>query len=64
VLTLPINILSLGLFTLVINGFLFWFLSRIVEGFSVSGFGAAFWGALLLSILHALTQWLVRKEDQ
>jgi len=49
ILTLPINILTLGLFTFVINAFLFWFLSTFVQGFSVSGFLAAFMGALVVS---------------
>lgn len=47
-LTLPINLLTLGLFTLVINALLFWFVSTLVKGFQVAGFGAAFWGALAL----------------
>jgi putative membrane protein len=50
-LTLPINILTFGLFTLVINGFLFWFVARFVSGFEVSTFLAAFVGALVLSAL-------------
>jgi putative membrane protein len=54
-LTLPINILSLGLFTFVINALLFWFVSTVVEGFGVAGFWAAFLGSLILSI----TSWLV-----
>ena len=45
-LTLPLNFLTLGLFTLVINAILFWFASTIVKGFEVSGFTAAFLGAL------------------
>lgn len=51
VLTLPINILSLGLFTFVINGLLFWLVSSMVKGFDVAGFWAAFWGALAFSII-------------
>ena len=46
ILTLPINMLTLGLFTLVVNAVLFWFASTIVDGFEVSGFLAAFLGAL------------------
>jgi len=46
ILTLPVNVLSLGLFTLVINAVLFWFASTIVKGFEVDGFMAAFLGAL------------------
>ena len=49
ILTLPINLLTLGLFTFVINGFLFWFLSTIVKGFSVEGFLAALLGSLVVS---------------
>ncbi len=50
-LTLPINFLTFGLFTLVINGFLFWFLSTFVEGFTVDGFPSALMGAVVVSIL-------------
>lgn len=46
IFTLPINMLTLGLFTLVVNAILFWFASTIVEGFEVHGFLAAFLGAL------------------
>lgn len=50
-LTLPINILTLGLFTLVINGLLFWFVASFIQGFSVSGFWSAVVGALVVSVL-------------
>ncbi|PLX28890.1 hypothetical protein C0581_00660 [Candidatus Parcubacteria bacterium] len=49
-LTLPVNLLTLGLFTFVINALLFWFVSTVVEGFMVVGFQAAFIGALLMTI--------------
>ena len=49
--TLPINILTLGLFTLVINALLFWFAASFVKGFHVAGFWPAFWGALLYSLI-------------
>lgn len=48
-LTLPINILTLGLFTFVINGALFWFVASFVDGFDVTGFWVAFLGALIVS---------------
>ncbi len=60
-LTLPVNILTLGLFTLVINAFLLWVTSTIVKGFFVGGFWPAFWGALILSIVSWLTSWLLKK---
>ncbi|MFA5145907.1 MAG: phage holin family protein [Candidatus Omnitrophota bacterium] len=50
-LTLPINILSLGSFTLIINGFLFYLTSRFVPGFAVASFGHAFLAAILFSII-------------
>lgn len=61
-LTLPINLLTLGLFTLVINALLFWFVSTLVKGFHVSGFMAAFWGALVLWAVSWLTNALFSKE--
>ncbi len=50
-ITLPINIITLGLFTLFINALLFWFVASFLEGFSISGFWwSAFWGSLILSV--------------
>ena len=49
--TLPINILTLGLFTFIINALLFMFASYIAPGFEIESFFSAFIGALLLSIL-------------
>ncbi|CAH1905612.1 putative membrane protein [Candidatus Nitrotoga sp. HW29] len=50
-LTLPVTVLSLGLFILVINGLLFWFAGSVLEGFEVDGFWASVTGALLYSVL-------------
>ncbi len=61
-LTLPINLLSLGLFTFVINALLFWFVSTLVKGFHVSGFMAAFWGALVLWAVSWITNALFSKD--
>ena len=58
-ITLPINILTLGLFTLVINGLLFWFVASFVEEFHVAGFWSALWGALLYSLISTLASWLL-----
>ena len=46
-LTLPVNILTLGFLTLIINALMFWLTSTIVKGFQVDNFWAAFWGALV-----------------
>jgi putative membrane protein len=62
VLTLPINILTLGLFTFVINAVLFWFVAEIIKGFSVSGFVAALVGSVLYSLITLLTSYLFFKK--
>ncbi len=48
ILTLPITLVTLGLFTFVINGVLFWLVSTVIKGFNVDGFLAAFLGAAVL----------------
>ena len=53
-LTLPINILTLGLFTLIINAIIFWLASTMVKGFEVSNFTAAFFGALIYTLIVTL----------
>ena len=57
-LTLPINILTLGLFILVINALLFMFVAYLVPGVEVDGFWSAFLRALILSILSIVISWL------
>jgi putative membrane protein len=54
-LTLPVTILTLGCFILVINALLFWAVASFVEGFQVTGFWSAFWGA----IVYALVSWAI-----
>jgi putative membrane protein len=51
-ITLPITILSLGLFLIVINALMLLFTSAIVPGFSVAGFGAALLGGILLGVFN------------
>lgn len=53
-ITLPLGILTLGLFFLVINAFILKLASGVVPGFSVRTFGAAFIGALVLALLQML----------
>ena len=48
-LTLPVTILTLGLFLFVINALMFWAASGVLEGFHVRGFGAALLGSLIYS---------------
>ncbi len=61
ILTLPVNILTLGLFTLVINALMFWLASAIVPGFYVAGFWPAFGGALIFWAVSWLTNALLRE---
>jgi putative membrane protein len=57
ILTLPLNLLTLGFFSLVVNGLIFWYLSTILKGFTITSFTAAFVGALIVSLLN----WLITK---
>ena len=59
ILTLPVTILTLGLFLLVINALLFWSVSSLLPGFNVGGFGSAFVGALLYSVIAWLLSMLI-----
>jgi len=57
-LTLPINILTLGVFTFVLNALLFWLVAGLVPGFTVQGFIPALQGSVILMLvgwaLHAI----------
>jgi putative membrane protein len=62
VLTLPLQIVTLGLFTLVINGLLFWWVGHWGIGLEVSGFWSAFWGAIVLGIVSYVLSSVVGAE--
>lgn len=59
VLTLPLTIVTLGLFIFVINGFLFWFTASFIDGFTVESFISALLGALIVSIISTVGNWLL-----
>lgn len=62
-LTLPVTLLTLGLFILVINGLMFWVVAQMVGGFHVASFGSAILGALLYSVISwALASLLLKKS--
>ncbi len=67
VLTCPLMILTLGLFTFVINALILWLTSAAAErfglGFHVSGFWPAFWGALVVSIVSVLLSVFVSEPE-
>ena len=64
VLTLPVTILTLGLFLFVINALLFWLAATLVSGFTVTGFGAALLGSILYSVITLLTSWLLFPRER
>jgi putative membrane protein len=60
IITFPISILSLGLFLLVINALMLQLAAFLVPGFYVAGFGSAFFGAIVLSIVSMILRALFR----
>ncbi|MGA2550994.1 MAG: phage holin family protein [Burkholderiaceae bacterium] len=54
ILTLPVTLLTLGLFIFVINGLLFWFVGSFISGFHVAGFWAGVFGAIVYSVVSWL----------
>jgi len=58
ILTLPINILTLGLFTFVINAVLLLITSNLVPGFRIDGFGTALLAAIVLAIVNSFLSML------
>jgi len=66
IITLPLTILTLGLFWFVINALMLEVASAFVPGFRVDTFASAFWGAIVLSLVNMLFRWLAgtgRKEE-
>ena len=60
--TLPVTVLSLGLFILVINGLLFWFAGSVLKGFEVNSFWAGMVGALLYSAFSFVLSLFLRQK--
>ncbi len=63
-LTLPVTLVTLGLFIFVINALLFWFVSSFVPGFHVDGFWPALWGSIVYSLITFILNALVFGEDE
>lgn len=64
VLTLPINILTLGLFTLILNGLMLWLVGTVVKGFEVHGFLPAVAGALIISVISFMANLLINDQGR
>jgi putative membrane protein len=58
-ITLPINLITLGLFGWVINGLMLWATSWLVPGFTVNGFLPAVLGAVLLAMISGVFHWII-----
>ena len=54
ILTLPVTVLTVGLFLFVINALMFWSAASLLDGFNVTGFGAALIGSIIYSILSII----------
>lgn len=64
ILTLPINILSLGLFTFIINAILLKMASSIIAGFEVYGFWSAVFGSLIISVVSWLLSSFINEQGR
>jgi putative membrane protein len=64
VITFPITILTFGVFFLAINALMLLLAAKLVPGFEIHGFAPAFWGALLLAILHMVLRWMTPKKRE
>jgi putative membrane protein len=62
VVTFPLTLLTLGLFWLIVNALMLMFAARLVPGFAVAGFWAAFFGSILLGIVNSLLSKLVDEK--
>ncbi|MFN7644165.1 MAG: phage holin family protein [Burkholderiales bacterium] len=62
-LTLPITLLTLGLFLFVINGLTFWLVARMLDGFTVTGFWWAVLAALLYSVISSFVSSMLLRRD-
>ena len=63
-LTLPITLLTLGLFYLVVNGIAFAMAAALVPGFTVASLGSAVWGSLVVALVSWLFAWLIRAAHE
>lgn len=61
-LTLPLTILTFGLFLFVVNALMLWLVAALVPGFRIGGFGAALLGSLLLTVLNLVIDRLTSRD--
>ncbi len=63
-LTLPLTIVTLGLFLLVLNAAMFGLVAAMLDSFTVAGFGSALLGALIVSITSTMASWYIGPKGQ
>jgi putative membrane protein len=63
-LTLPVTIITLGLFIFVLNGLLFWFVGSFIQGFVVDGFWSGVFGAIVFSLISWLLSALLLRSGE
>ena len=63
-ITFPLTVLTLGLFWLIINAVMLELASAVVPGFKVQNFAAAFWGAIVLSLVNLVLRWLAGTSER
>lgn len=63
-LTLPLTVVTLGLFALVVNGAMLVLVASVVKGVHVAGFGSAVLGAILISLVGSLLTWLLQPRPR
>ena len=63
-LTLPLTIVTLGLFLLVLNAAMFGLVAAMLDSFTVAGFGSALLGALIVSITSTIASWYIGPKGQ
>jgi putative membrane protein len=61
ILTLPVTLVTLGLFLFIVNALMFWAAASLVSGLSVTGFGAALIGSLLYSLLQLAIDFVLQR---
>jgi putative membrane protein len=59
IITLPLSIMTLGVFWLIINGLMIELAAQFIPGFAVQNFAAAFWGSIVLSIVNVVLKVLL-----
>lgn len=61
IITLPINILTLGIFSIILNGAFFWFVAQIITGITVSSFTAAIIGSFVISVINWIINHFIKE---